>query len=242
MPRAILFDLDDTLFDHSLCSREALASVHRIHACFSAIPFDDFACAHAAHLEELHLQVLAGTIELDAARQERFLRLLVSVGGDPALAAHAASVYRDAYKAARRAVDGAAELLALLRTQAPIVIVSNNLLAEQREKMEECGLAPHIDALVVSEEAGVAKPDPEIFTIALRTVGVGPSDAVMVGDSWAADIAGAHAAGIIPVWFNPQGLPAPTSPDDIVELRALAPAQEAVETIFSAYTGRAHRG
>ena len=238
MLRAILFDLDDTLFDHTRCAREALAGVHRSHPGFSATPFEEFARAHAQHLEALHLEVLAGAIDLDAARLERFRRLLLSEGGEPDLAAVAAGLYREGYRAARRAVRGAAEVLATLRTRVPIVIVSNNLLAEQREKVQQCGLAPHIDALVVSEEAGVAKPDPEIFHIALRTVGAHPSEAIMVGDSWTADVAGAHAAGIIPIWFNPQGLPVPASPPHIIELRAFEPAQDAVDTILSAYLRR----
>src|SRR5512145_2613213 len=61
MLRAILFDLDDTLFDHSHGAREALAMVHRSHHCFGAIPFEDFARAHAEHLETLHLQNLEAT-------------------------------------------------------------------------------------------------------------------------------------------------------------------------------------
>jgi HAD superfamily hydrolase (TIGR01509 family) len=238
MLRAILFDLDDTLVDHTHSAREALAGVHRSHACFSATPFEDFARAHAEHLETLHLEVLAGAIDLDAARLERFRRLLLFAGGEPDLAAGAAGLYRDGYKAARRAVRGATEVLATLRRRVPIVIVSNNLLAEQREKVQQCGLAPLIDALVVSEEAGVAKPDPEIFHIALRSVGAQPSEAIMVGDSWPADVAGAHAAGIIPVWFNPRGLPVPALPSLIMELRTFEPPQAAVDSILSAYMRR----
>jgi len=236
--RAILFDLDDTLFDHSHCAREALASVHRSQPCFAATPFDDLARLHADHLESLHLEVLAGRIDLDAARLERFRRLLLAAGGEEDLAADAAGLYREGYKAARRAVRGAVDALATLRTRASIAIVSNNLLAEQWEKVRQCGLAPHVDALVVSEEAGAAKPDPEIFRAALRRIAVDPSEAVMVGDSWQADVAGAHAAGIIPIWFNPRSLPAPASPPGVVELRAFEPANGAVETILSAFRAR----
>lgn len=241
MLRAILFDLDDTLFDHSYCARVALETVYRAHVCFSAQAFDEFVSTHAEHLETLHSEVLAGAINLDAARVERFRRLLLSAGGGPDQAAGAAAMYREGYVGARRAVRGAADLLAELRSHAPIVIVSNNLLGEQRDKLEYCGLAQYVDALVVSEEAGVPKPDPEIFRQALQAVRVSPAEAVMVGDSWTADVAGAHAAGIVPIWFNPRGLPAPDSPGEVLELRAFEPVRATADTILHALSSRANR-
>ena len=82
MLRAILFDLDDTLFDHRHCAREALAAVHRAHACFAALAFDRFERAHAEHLEALHIQFLAGHTPSYEARTESFRRLLAAAGGD----------------------------------------------------------------------------------------------------------------------------------------------------------------
>jgi putative hydrolase of the HAD superfamily len=238
--RAVLFDLDDTLFDHSGCARAALDSVYRAHVCGPADAFDGFVRLHSEHLESLHREVLAGTIDLDAARIERFRRVLLAAGGAPERAVDAAAMYRDRYMVARRAVRGAADVLAALHGTARIVIVSNNLLAEQRDKIEKCGLAPYVDALVVSEEAGVPKPDPEIFRVALDAAEASSEEAVMVGDSWAADIAGARASGIVPVWFNPAGLPAPASPSSVVELRSFVPAHAAIETIVQAHANRAN--
>ena len=57
---AVLFDLDDTLFDHEQAARAALASVHRSHKTFTLWPFDAFEQAHARALEELHVDVLTG--------------------------------------------------------------------------------------------------------------------------------------------------------------------------------------
>jgi HAD superfamily hydrolase (TIGR01509 family) len=240
MLRAVLFDLDDTLFDHRHCAREALSAVHQSHMCFSAIPFDDFVRAHADHLESLHLQVLAGTLDLDAAREERFRRLFQLAGTDGAGAAAAAAFYRERYIAARRPIPGAPALLAGLRADARIAVISNNLLAEQREKMRQCGLDRHVDVLVVSEEVGKSKPDPAIFGVALDRLEVEASDALMIGDSWAADIEGARAAGIAAIWFNPGGLPAPDPTAAVPELRMLEPVGLAIETIHSSYR-RANR-
>lgn len=240
MLRAILFDLDDTLFDHRQCARTALTAVYSSHTCFARTAFDAFERAHAEHLEALHVQVVKGDVHIDAARIERFRRLLAAAGGDENDAARAAAEYRVAYVKARTPVPGARALLERLRQHAPIGVVSNNLLAEQREKMQQCGLTPYVDALVVSEEAGISKPDPAIFEIALARLHAAPGEAVMIGDSWAADVEGARAAGIHAIWFNPDGLASPDPGLGVPELRVMEPADVAAGTILESYR-RAHR-
>ena len=73
--------------------------------------------------------------------------------------------------------------------------MSNNLLAEQQGKIRHCGFDAYVDALVVSEAAGVAKPDPAIFAQALAALDCDAAGAVMVGDSWPADIVGVWVDG-----------------------------------------------
>src|SRR5437763_5692416 len=206
---AVLFDLDDTLFDHHRSARAALAEVHRRHA--AATDFERFEQHHIRFLEEMHIEVLAGRVEMNEARRERFRRVFRALGValPESEVDRVAAAYRSGYMAARRAMDGAAELLAAVRPHARIGIVSNNLLEEQRDKLEYCALARFVDALVVSEEAGAMKPDPAIFHLALARLGADAAHAVMVGDSWGADVAGARAAGIRAIWFNPLGRPIP---------------------------------
>jgi putative hydrolase of the HAD superfamily len=230
--RTALFDLDDTLFDHRHCAQAALAGVRASHACFEALDQADLERRHAHILEELHLEVLARRLELDAARVERFRRLYQWAGleAGPELAAATAAAYRDAYVAARREVRGAAALLAAVGRHMTVVIVSNNLLAEQQAKLRHCGLDRHVDVLVVSEEAGVSKPDPRIFEIALARAGGHPDDAVMVGDSWTNDIEGARTAGVRAIWFNPEGK---TPPDPgVATIRSLEPVGEVLRVVL----------
>ncbi len=232
--RAVLFDLDDTLFDHRHCAQASLASVHRLHECFRGRPFEDLQRAHGALLEELHRDVMVGRLDVDAARLERFRRLFLSVGvvAPDNLVRDTAAAYRRAYLEARREIDGATALLARVRARASVVIVSNNVLEEQQGKLRHCGLDGLIDVLVVSEEEGISKPDPEIFLRALARAGCGPAAAVMFGDSWAADIVGARAAGIRAVWFNRHGDPKPEPAADVVEIRSLEPVEPVLEAIF----------
>jgi putative hydrolase of the HAD superfamily len=234
MVQAVLFDLDDTLFDHHACARAALAAVHAAHACFSCMPFDDFERHHARFLEELHVEVVEGRLGIDAAREERFRRLFASVGvsADEATMQATAASYRERYLSARKAIDGAAALLPHVRRRARVAIVSNNLLDEQQQKLRHCGLDRHIDALIVSEEVGVSKPHPRIFEVALDRVGVSAQDAVMIGDSWSADVAGALAAGIRPIWFNRHRQPRPDSDAPVTELHALEPVEPVLAAVF----------
>ena len=232
MVGAVLFDLDDTLFDHRRSARAALAEVHRGHG--HGTDLDEFERQHTWFLEIMHLEVLAGRIGLDDARRERFRRVFgaLDVTLDDASVDAVASAYRSGYMTARRALDGAADLLLALRPHARVAIVTNNLLEEQQDKLAYCGLTALVDELVASEDVGISKPDRGIFDIALRRLGVGAAEAVMVGDSWANDIAGAAAAGIRPIWFNPDRKRAPAEPAGVAEIHALMPADQIVPVLL----------
>ena len=234
MPRAALFDLDDTLFDHRRSAGAALAHVHQVFAPSAA--FDAFERHHTRYLEEMHIEVLAGRIDLDDARRERFRRVFRALGLEMTdqQTGEAAAAYRSGYLVARTAMEGAVELLAAVHTRARVAVVSNNLLEEQRDKLQFCKLDGFVDALVVSEDVGISKPDPRIFHVALERLGIAARDAVMVGDSWANDIAGARAAGIRAVWFNPLGEPKPTGGafDDVEEIASLWPTQQTLRVLF----------
>jgi HAD superfamily hydrolase (TIGR01549 family) len=233
MVRAVLFDLDDTLFDHRGCSRDALEAVQQCHGSLGAMPLAQLEQVHATLLEQLHGDVMLGKTPLEEARRERFRRLLVAAGAAPPedLVARTAATYRDRYREVRRAVRGAGALLAVLGERVRIGIVSNNLFDEQQDKLRVCGLDLFVHALVVSERVGVSKPDPAIFAAALERMQCRPDEAVMVGDSWTADIAGARAAGIRPIWFNPMGLPVPEGDAPIAQLRSLELPQAAFEIL-----------
>jgi putative hydrolase of the HAD superfamily len=62
--------------------------------------------------------------------------------------------------------------------------------------LEKLGLASRLDIIVTSQDAGFAKPKPEIFRYALKKAGVKPADAVYVGDQYRVDIVGAKGAGL----------------------------------------------
>jgi putative hydrolase of the HAD superfamily len=221
---AVLFDLDDTLFDHWACTRAALAELRERCPTLGRVPAAAVEAEHRRLLEELHLQVLAGRMTVDDARVERFRRLLAFAGetAGGADAAAAAAAYRSAYLAHWQPVEGARDLLAALHGRLATGVVTNNVASEQRSKIAACGFGPLLDAVIISEEAGVTKPDPRIFRMALDQLGCPAVETVMIGDAWDTDIAGARAASIHPIWFNRFGAPSPDS--SVTELSSLRPA------------------
>ncbi len=87
-------------------------------------------------------------------------------------------------------------------------IVSNGVTAQQEKKIFGLGLDAHVDGWVISEEAGVAKPDAAIFAVAAERAGRPIDGAWMIGDSAEADIAGSHNAGLPCVYLH-RGRPWP---------------------------------
>ncbi|MFI2295299.1 HAD family hydrolase [Isoptericola sp. NPDC019571] len=83
--------------------------------------------------------------------------------------------------------------------------MTNGTSAQQRGKIARCGLGDHVDAVVVSEEEGVAKPDPRLLEIALERLGAADADrrqVWMVGDAGHADVAAGRAAGTRTAWVS----------------------------------------
>lgn len=102
-----------------------------------------------------------------------------------------------------RAAARAVSLLNAIRGKAKIGIITNGFTSLQQIRLERTGLRDYFDLLVISEEVGVAKPDPKIFDYALAQAGNPDRDRVlMVGDTAASDILGGINAGLSTCWLN----------------------------------------
>jgi putative hydrolase of the HAD superfamily len=230
--RAVLFDLDDTLFDHRHATHCALRQIQRFEPALSGWDIETLQREHSAILEELHVEVVYGRMTVDNARVERFRRLLSLGGVSDAVArpVAAARCYREAYERGWQPVAGAPALLRALKGAGIWVgVVTNNIVSEQRKKLDRCELGVCVDALVTSEEVGVQKPAAEIFQVALTQAQASPEEAVMIGDNWTNDVEGALAAGIRPIWLNRTGAPSPDPSVD--ELRSLLPTDAALRIV-----------
>lgn len=83
-----------------------------------------------------------------------------------------------------------------------IACVTNGTGPQQRRKLDAAGLTGLLDAVVISEVAGVRKPDPAIFRLAAHGVDASLGGAWMIGDSPDADIIGAHGVGASTAWLH----------------------------------------
>ncbi len=78
-----------------------------------------------------------------------------------------------------------------------------------RAALGRVGLEAYFDAVFTAAQIGVEKPDPAFFRAALEGLGLVSREAVMVGDSYPNDVAGAKGAGLRAVWFNERESPCP---------------------------------
>jgi putative hydrolase of the HAD superfamily len=99
-----------------------------------------------------------------------------------------------------------------------VLIVVSNWDCSLADWLGPAGLLEHFEAVVTSAEVGVGKPGRAIFERALALAGVGPGEAVHVGDSLENDVAGARAAGIRPVLVARDG----GAPAGVEAIRSLA--------------------
>jgi len=107
------------------------------------------------------------------------------------------------------AVEGARETLAKLHRDAGCYLATNAQDSKESDivkALTRVGLAEYIDRVFCFENVGYRKPTPVFFNTIVAAIGASPSRTVMVGDSLDTDVAGALAAGLHGIWYNPTGL------------------------------------
>ena len=232
-PKAVFFDLDDTLVDHQHSFRSGLRALQREYPRLEKVSFQTLEDTYIELLEKLHQQVLSGAWSLDEARFERFRQLFLRFGETPSPDEISAIVrlQREVYVSTQRPVAGAIPLLEHLRQRSiSIVIVTNNLTHEQRSKLQLCGLEPLVDFMVTSEDVGIPKPHPPIFEAALTNAQCRVDEVIMIGDSWHSDVIGARDMGIRALWLNRYGAPCPDK-SFATEIKSFEPIDHLLELL-----------
>lgn len=99
---------------------------------------------------------------------------------------------------------GIAEFLAEARKFFTLVVITNGPEFSQVPKVEAINLARHVDHIIIGGQEAEQKPARSIFEKALKLANCAAHEAIHVGDSLAADIAGANGSGITSVWIQHQ--------------------------------------
>jgi YjjG family noncanonical pyrimidine nucleotidase len=205
--RAVLFDLDHTLFDTEKTERRALAAVARAASVrLGPHALDTYRLVNT----QVWAEYRAGRITSKELRVLRFRLWLEKLDRDPADAKRLAPLYLDAFSSRGDLIAGAsAAVRGLARVGLRLGVVTNGIDRVQRRRLRASDLMDSFHVVVTSERAGVTKPDPRIMEIALKRLRVGPEEAFYVGDDPHVDGLAANRASVPFVWFNPSGNPVP---------------------------------
>lgn len=165
--------------------------------------FDQFFDIYAKRNIELWELYGKGEITKEYLSIERFRYPLSKMGvNDEELAEQIGQQYLDNLPTQTALMPHAIELLDYLTEKKyPLTIISNGFVEVQYRKMRSSNIEHYFNHIVLSEAAGALKPDKRIFEYALELNGAKPSEAIMIGDSYAADIVGAINAGIDQVYY-----------------------------------------
>lgn len=218
----LLFDADGTLFDFD--SAEALALERAFRGCGSG--YDRAYLAPFRRIQaELWQAREHGRVTIAEIQVQRFERLLAELAlrADAAPATERLSALFLQYLAeGADLVEGAQEVLEALRPKYRLALVTNGAVQVQRPRLALSGLGGFFEAVFISEEVGAAKPSGTFFDAVFAGLGEPPRrQALVIGDSWSADITGAHAYGLAACWFNPARRPRPGDIPITYEITAL---------------------
>ncbi|NGM81035.1 HAD family hydrolase [Paenibacillus sp. 7124] len=192
--KAILFDLDNTLMDRDRTFRSFAAQ---------------FVSHFLGHLEpDQQLEIMEDIIVRDAdgyRDKDGFFRELSEVlpWREAVSAAEIRAFYDLNYSAHGALMKHAAESLDYLREGGYVLgLLTNGKSDIQHGKIDLLGLRGHFKSIVISGEAGISKPDPAIYRLALDRLGYGPDETLFIGDHPVNDIWGAGRAGMKGIWLR----------------------------------------
>ena len=210
--KSLFFDLDDTLWDTWHNNRECLEEI------FSDYQFDrhydsfeTFFQRYMPHNLMLWKKYRNHEIDRQTLILERFLYMLRPMGitdNEYVLRLNRDFLQRTTSKT--KLIQGAGELLKYLKPFYRLFILSNGFREIQALKLQNAGLAPYFEKIILSEDANIQKPHKQIFDFALKNTNSRRNESLMIGDCYEADIEGAHHAKIDQLWFNPSSLPCKT--------------------------------
>lgn len=201
--RLITFDLDDTLWDVAPVMHGAEAALR------------DWLAAEAPRLGPVpieHLWAIRARLmsadpglrhRLSELRRRILLHALEEAGYPRHEAGELAELGFQVFLAARHQVQLFPEVHTTLEQLA--LRYTLGVITNGNADVRRLGLADYFRFALCAEELGVGKPDPHPFHTALQRAGLEATQAVHIGDHPGDDIAGAKAAGLRAIWFNPQG-------------------------------------
>ncbi len=200
----LLFDADGTLFDYSRAEDAALAQNFARHN----LAFQpDYQLRYRNINHQFWLRFEQKQVTPEELRVGRFHQLFaeLTIDYDAELFSN---TYLDQLAQQAHLIEGAAELIRELNGRYHLALITNGLADVQYPRLARSGLEPYFSAVVVSDEVGVAKPNPGIFDVAFARMNQpARSEVLIIGDSLSSDMTGGITYGIDTCWYNPGNKP-----------------------------------
>lgn len=195
--KAVLFDLDDTLWPIApVISRAEIVLYDwlAVHAPAVANRFSiDSMRARRAELMATNPRY---QVDLWSLRHAVLCEAMIASGEDVAKAEAAMAVFSDARNVVTL-FDDVLPGLQRLGDKVALGSISNGFA-----DLQAIGLDGHFQVSIAAHRCGTAKPDPAIFVMACEALKIAPTEAVYVGDDLLLDVEGAQKAGLRAVWMN----------------------------------------
>ncbi|AOA02212.1 HAD family hydrolase [Carnobacterium maltaromaticum] len=205
MINAIVFDVDDTLYDQQAPFKNAIANC--FPAYFSSLDLTRAYLRFRYHSDETFCKYISGEWTLDYMRFYRIREVLKEQGYS--LTEDQGLLFQENYETELNSIQllpEAKELLNALASKSDIQIgiITNGPTDHQSKKIQQLQLERWIPAekMIISESSGFAKPDRRIFDLAARQFKFEPSTTLYIGDNYDNDVNGAKEAGWQAFWFN----------------------------------------
>lgn len=211
MIKAVIFDIDETLYSYKRAHAVAFARVCDFAQQELSIPPQEMKTYYDAELGTMKQQL--GPQAAIHNRLIRFLRILEQKQLPLSYARVLDSLYWNTLVDAAVPEPGCIQALEELKQAGYILGVGTNMTLDwQLVKLERLGLLSYFSFVVSSEEAGVEKPQPELFALCAQKAGVSPAECLFVGDSLKGDVLGAENAGMQALWYAPDQADFPEHP------------------------------
>jgi putative hydrolase of the HAD superfamily len=224
LPRAILFDLDDTLIRAYAQPEEAWTRLLHIFSAHLDAP--DSEPGRAAAIVRIrtaimgeakafwsdHAQAAKWRLDIGGARRLSVRGGLAALGrADDALADRIADAFTEMRRQEYRLYpDAHATVDALRDAGVKLALITNGASTPQRAKIERFDLEHRFHHIQIEGEFGQGKPELAVYRHALEKLGVAPNDAWMVGDNYEWEVVAPQSLGIRGIWYDPfdAGIPA----------------------------------
>ena len=210
-PKAIFFDLDETLLDGSGLQTTIARTCNILAEADFGLDADRLMQANReiwpGYWQEIEEKWTLGQLDGAAVRAEAWRRTLSICGCiDESVVRSAFETHARLALLAHRLFDDVKDLLARLKSAGfRLALVTNGASDDQRSKLSALGLDQTFDAVAISAETGIAKPQVAAFVFVLEKLSLEASCAWHVGDNLTTDVASAKAAGLTAVWLNRAG-------------------------------------